>query len=147
MLRWSGGMLGILSSFFLSPHSSPIILVDLCLICQHDIISLALLKLFFFLFVCLGFSFLYKPDLVLQHISGTLLKRLLICWCWHRPTYFLDVANCCEGDFLGFLSYLPHWSPCFTGSFAIAELTSAFLFRVLVEQFMDTGLNLGECHI
>lgn len=126
MLQWSGGMLWILRSFFLSPYSSLILLVqvDLCLICQHDSIS-------------------SKLDLVLKHTSGTLVKPSLVCWRWHRPTYLVDLANCCEGAFLGFLCYLPHWPPCSSGSFGIAGLTSAFLFTLSAGPFLDTGLSLG----
>lgn len=50
MFHWWGGMLWILSTFFLSPYLSLIILVQdgLCLICQHNVISLSFRSLFFF---------------------------------------------------------------------------------------------------
>lgn len=120
--RW-GGMRWILSTFFPSPYLSLTILVQDGR--QRNMISLSFLSLFFFFF-------LNKLDLVWKHTGGTLATPSVICWRWHRPTYLLDLANCFLAS-----SAISHTSPppCSNGSFGIAELTSAFLFGVLVGQF------------
>lgn len=81
------------------------------LICQHHVISLAFPSFFLFLFGQTWPGF--------EHRGGALVKPAVIGWRWQRPTYLLDLANCCEGVFLGFLSISHTALPALTALMAL----------------------------